>query len=172
MEPASSVTAAAAPPGQRRALRAIAVFEGVKGVAAITASLGLLSLAHHDVRQLAFALIGHFHLDPQAHYPKLLLGYADVLENANLRSVVLLAWGYAVIRIAEGYGLWKDRAWAEWLAALAGGVYVPWEISHLIRHPTAINAAVLAGNVGVVACMVFRLWRRRAEGRALAAVPT
>jgi uncharacterized membrane protein (DUF2068 family) len=147
----------------RRALHTIALFEGVKGIAAIAASVGLLGLAHHDLRQLAFALIGHFHLSPDARYPRLLLTYAELLENENLRSVVLFAWGYAAIRITEAYGLWKDRAWAEWLAALSGAVYVPLELEHLLHHPTPINAAVLSGNVAVVLYMALRLARRRAE---------
>ncbi len=145
-----------------RALHLIALFEGLKGLAAIAASLGLLGLAHRDVRGLAYALIGHFHLNPDAHYPRLLLSYADLLVNTNLRSVVLLAWAYATIRLLEGYGLWKDRAWAEWLAALSGAIYVPVEINHLVHHATFANALVLAGNVAVVAYMVWRLWRRRA----------
>lgn len=37
---------------QRHALRAIALFETVKGIAAIIASLGLLSLANQNVRDL------------------------------------------------------------------------------------------------------------------------
>jgi uncharacterized membrane protein (DUF2068 family) len=149
------------PPAKRTALHAIALFEAVKGFAAIAASLGLLSLAHHDVRAMAYALIGHFHLDPDSHYPRMLLADATLLANANLRQAVLLAWAYAAIRLTEGYGLWKDRAWAEWLAALSGGVYLPLEISHLVQHTTAVNALVLAGNVVVVAYMVLRLWRRR-----------
>lgn len=153
-------------PVKSRALHLIALFEGLKGMAAIAASLGLLGLAHRDVRHMAYALIGHFHLDPDAHYPKLLLSYADLLGNTNLRSVVLLAWAYAAIRLAEAYGLWKDRAWAEWLAALSGGVYVPVEINHLMQHTTLTNATVLAGNVGVVAYMVWRLWRRRSRDNA------
>ncbi len=142
-------------------LHAIALFEGAKGVAAIAASVGLLSLAHHDVRAMAYALIGHFHLDPDAHYPRMLLDDATLLANENLRQAVLLAWLYASIRLLEGYGLWKDRAWAEWLASLSGAVYLPLELSHLVKHTTAINGIVLIGNVLVVAYMVVRLWRRR-----------
>lgn len=147
------------------ALRAIAMFEGIKGITAMIASLGLLSLAHHDVRHLAYALIGHFHLDPQTDYPQQLLHYADLLSNANLRAAILFAWGYAAIRLVEGVGLWTDRAWAEWLAALSGGLYVPLEISHLMRHATAINSAVLIGNGCVVVYLVHRLWRRRTARR-------
>ena len=154
------------PPNQSKALHAIALFEGVKGLAAITASLGLLSLAHHDVRAMAFALIGHFHLDPDAHYPRILLNDATLLANANLRQAVLLAWAYAAIRLTEGYGLWKDRAWAEWLAAASGAVYLPLEVSHMMAHTTAINGMVLTGNIAVVAYMVVRLRRRRSQRTA------
>jgi len=148
-------------PAKSSALHAIALFEAAKGVAAIAASLGLVSLAHHDVRAMAYALIGHFHLSPDAHYPRALLDYATMLRDANLRQVVLLAWAYASIRLTEGFGLWKDRAWAEWLAALSGAVYLPLELSHLVHHPTVVNGVVLVGNVGVVTYMVWRLWQRR-----------
>jgi len=133
----------------------------------VAASVGLLSLAHHDVRALAYALIGHFHLNPDAHYPKLLLDEAALLANSNLLQTVVLAWAYAAIRLLEGYGLWQDRAWAEWLAALSGSVYLPWEINHLMQHTTAINAMVLLGNVAVVLYMVIRLRRRRNQNKAV-----
>lgn len=148
-------------PNANKALLAIALFEGLKGIAAITASIGLLSLAHHDVRAMAYALIGHFHLDPEAHYPRILLNDATWLANVNLRQAVMLAWAYAAIRLLEGYGLWKDRAWAEWLASLSGAVYLPFELRHLVQHTTVINSMVLIGNVGVVAYIAIRLWRRR-----------
>jgi uncharacterized membrane protein (DUF2068 family) len=150
---------------ESKTLHAIACFEALKGLAALAASVGLLSLAHHDVRAMAYALIGHFHLDPDAHYPKMLLDDATLLANSNLRQAVLLAWGYAGIRLLEGYGLWKDRAWAEWLAALSGTVYLPFELNHLLRHTTSINGIVLLGNVAVVAFMVARLRRRRNQNK-------
>ena len=156
-------------PVKKTALHAIAMFEAVKGVAAIAASLGLVSLAHHDVRAMAYALIGHFHLSPDSHYPRALLDYATMLRDANMRQVVLLAWAYASIRLTKGSGLWKDRAWAEWLAALSGAVYLPLELSHLIHHRTVINAIVLVGNVDVVAYMVLQLWQRRRPDATMSA---
>jgi uncharacterized membrane protein (DUF2068 family) len=156
------------PANQNKALHAIALFEGVKGIAAITASFGLLSLAHHDVRAMAYALIGHFHFDPDAHYPRMLLDNAALLASANLRQAVLLAWAYSAIRLTEGYGLWKDRAWAEWLAAVSGAVYLPLELSHLMKQATVINGLVLSGNVAVVAYMVFRLRLRRNQSSPVA----
>ncbi len=146
---------------QTTTLHLIALFEALKGLAAIAASLGLLRLAHHDLQALAHALIGHFHLDPEAHYPRLLLDEAALLANTDLRQVVLLLWAYSAIRLAEAYGLWRDRAWAEWLTAASGALYLPLEISHLLHRSTWINAAVLILNMAVVVYMVARLRRRR-----------
>ena len=153
----------------RRALRGIALFECIKGVAALAALAGILDLMHRDVRHLAVTLIGRFGLNPNAHYPSLLLHYADLLPNANVTLLVILATGYIALRFAEAWGLWYDRAWGEWLGALSGGLYIPFELRHLELRPGWINAAVLTGNVFVVVFLVYRLWlrRRRATESAL-----
>ena len=146
-------------------LRTIALFEGIKGLAAIGASLGLLGLVHQDIRALGYALIGHFHLNPQAQFSHLFLNYAAMLADANLRQLVLLAWAYAALRLVEGYGLWNDRAWAEWLAALSGSLYLPLELRHLYAHTNTINAVVLLSNIAVVAYMAVRLQQRNRSKR-------
>ena len=151
------------PVAMRRSLRAIAIFEAIKGLAAFAAVIGVLDLMHRDVRRLAIAMIGHFGLNPNDHYPSILLHYADLLPDADVRSLVPLALGYILVRLLEAYGLWNDRAWGEWLGALSGGLYIPFEIGHLMHRPSVINAAVLAGNCCVVGYLVFRLWRRRNE---------
>jgi len=155
-------TETARPRHRNTGLRTIAVFEGIKGVAAIGASLGLLGLVHQDIRAIGYALIGHFHLNPQAHFSHLFLNYAAMLADTNLRQLVLLAWAYAALRLIEGYGLWHDRAWAEWLAALSGTLYLPLELKHLYTHVTAINAVVLLSNIAVVIYMALQLKQRRA----------
>ncbi len=150
------------PAAGQGALRAIALFEATKAVAALAAIVGILDLMHRDVQRLAMALIGRFSLDPDAHYPSLLMHYAGLLPHANVPLLVSLALGYILMRLLEAYGLWHDRAWGEWLGALSGGVYVPFELGHLVHKPALVSAAVLAGNVCTVAYLAFRLWQRRA----------
>jgi uncharacterized membrane protein (DUF2068 family) len=146
---------------QRHLLRTIAIFEVMKGLAAMIASIGLLNMTHQNVHHVTTLLINFFHLDSDAHYFKTLFDYTDLLNNDDLQIIVLMAFSYAVIRFIEGYGLWKCRTWAEWLAAVSGAIYLPIEISHLIKHVSIINIAVLATNVAVVAYMIYRLrWRR------------
>ena len=148
-------------PKDRRALHAIALFEALKGFAALAALAGVLDLMHRDVRHLAVELIGRFGLDPHGHYPSLLVHYAELLPDANVHTLILLATGYIFVRLAEAYGLWKDKAWGELLGAISGGLYVPFEIAHLVHRPSAISAVVLAANIFVVGFLVFYLLRRR-----------
>ncbi|HTO57418.1 MAG TPA: DUF2127 domain-containing protein, partial [Pseudomonadales bacterium] len=68
---------------------------------------------------------------------------------------------YSAVRLVEAYGLFRERAWAEWLAALSGGLYVPVEIVELVRKPTWLSLTVLVVNVAVVAVMVWALVARR-----------
>ena len=147
----------------RRTLRIIAALEAIKGIAALAGVVGLLDLMHHDIRHLAIELIGHFHLDPDAHYPSVLLHYADLLPGLDLRSLMFLAAGYIVTRFLESYGLWHDRVWGEWLGALSGVLYLPFELTHLIHRPSAITAAVLGFNLFLDCFLAIRLWRRRAS---------
>jgi uncharacterized membrane protein (DUF2068 family) len=148
-------------PGTGKALHAIAVFEALKGFTALAALLGVLDLMHHDVRHLAIELIGRFGLNPDAHYPSLLLHYADLLPGAHLPSLLLLGACYVALRLVEAYGLWFDKTWGEVLAALSGGLYIPFEIDHWWHRPTAIAALVLASNVLLTGYLVFRLWHQR-----------
>lgn len=148
------------PVATRRTLHAIAAFEAIKGLAAFAAVVGVLDLMHHDVRHLAIELIGRFHLNPEAHYPSVLLHYADLLPGADLHSLFLLASGYIAMRLLESYGLWNNYAWGEWLGALSGGIYLPFEFNHLLHRPSLITGLVLASNIFLVAFLTFQLWRR------------
>ena len=145
----------------RAGLRAVALFEATKGVAALAALLGWLSLMHHDVHRLALELIGHFRLDPHSHYPELLLHYVDALNVTSLRTTLLVGSAYVGLRWIEATGLWLGRAWGEWIGALGGLVYLPFELRHVWLTPTWQGALVVAFNIALVAFLGWRLWRRR-----------
>ena len=81
-------------------------------------------------------MIGHVGLDPGGHYPAIILNDVDKLLGANLRSLLLAASAFMLVRFLEAYGLWNERPWGEWLGALPGALYVPFELRHLIHSPT------------------------------------
>jgi uncharacterized membrane protein (DUF2068 family) len=65
------------------------------------------------------------------------------------------------VRLVEAYGLYRERAWAEVLAALSGGIYIPFELTELVHRPTGLAALLLALNIAIVAFMLHALNARR-----------
>lgn len=147
-------------PTQRSTLQTIAVFEAVKGLAALAGLIGILDLLHRDVRSVVMTLIGRFGLDPEAHYPSLLLHYADLLPNADVHMLVMLGSAYIALRFVEASGLWLGKAWGEYLGALSGGIYIPFELIHLLHEPSVVNAGVVLLNGAIVAYLARALWLR------------
>ncbi|RYF74040.1 MAG: DUF2127 domain-containing protein [Comamonadaceae bacterium] len=144
-----------------RTLQAVATFEALKGVVVVLASSAVLSLAHKDLHALALSLVEHTHLNPAAKYPQIFLSAANDLHNAHLLMLALGAAAYSLLRFVEAYGLYRERVWAEMLAAVSGAIYVPFEVLALWRTPTWLHGALLALNLGVVTIMVGALLRRR-----------
>jgi len=122
---------------------------------------GLLAYAHRDLQDVAEELLLHLHLTPASRIPGIFVALAARLTSINLWLLALGAATYATVRIAEGYGLWYDRAWAEWLGAISGLIYVPFELYALSKGVTLLKLATLALNVLVVAVLVDALLRRR-----------
>jgi uncharacterized membrane protein (DUF2068 family) len=144
-----------------KAIRAIAVFEALKGVVVLLAATGVLSLIHKDVYAIAAVIIQHAHLNPAAKYPQIFLDAASHLQNRTLLLLALGGAAYAVLRLVEAYGLVFERRWAEALAAGSGAVYVPIELVELFRRPTWQGFIFLLLNLAIVAIMVRALLARR-----------
>ncbi len=152
-------------------IRFVAYFEALKGVIVALAGTGLLSLVHKDVLALATRLVEHAHLNPASKYPSIFLQAASHLGDSRLMLLALGAAVYAAVRFAEAYGLYFERAWAEWLAAVSGAIYVPVEVFELVHRPRWMGAVLLLLNVAVVAVMVRALRARRRRRLQLGPAP-
>ena len=137
--------------------RLIAVFETSKGILVLLAGFGLIKLIHQDAAAFADKLIQLLHLDPAAHYPQIFLELANNASSAKLWGLAALAFAYTIVRLFEGYGLWNDLKWAKWLAAVSGGIYVPFEVYEVITKFSWLPIVVLLSNVSVVIYLLFRL---------------
>lgn len=142
-----------------RAVRGVAVFEALKGTLVFIAGFGVLSLMHRDVERLAADVLTHFHLNPARHYPRIFLDAAAQLTDARLWTLAGFAALYGSLRFIEAYGLWRERRWAEWLAAGSGTIYIPFELYELSHATTWLSAIALAVNVLIVALMADALRR-------------
>jgi uncharacterized membrane protein (DUF2068 family) len=51
--------------------------------------------------------------------------------------------------------LWRERAWAEWLALISGAIYLPFEVYEVVRRPDWVRFTILAVNLAVVLFMAY-----------------
>lgn len=149
------------PSAETKAIQAVAFLEALKGAVVLLAATGLLSLIHHDVHAVAARLIEHLHLNPASRYPHIFLDLASGVTDSRLLMLAAGAALYAVVRFIEAYGLFRERAWAEVLAAVSGAIYVPFEVFELAHAPTWHGAALLGINLAVAGIMVRALIERR-----------
>lgn len=142
-------------------LRTVALFEATKGALVLLAGFGVFALFHHDAEHAADHLVRHFHLNPASRYPRIFLHLAGEATPPHLWLLAFGALCYALVRFVEAYGLWRERRWAEWLAIVSGGIYLPieiWELSQGITWPRLLLFSV---NFAIVAYLGRALARHR-----------
>jgi len=140
-------------------VRSVAIFEATKGAVVLLAGFGVLSLLHRDIRVAAAALVGRLHLNPADGFQRSFIEAAARVTNTGLWMIASIGFLYALFRFLEAYGLWSGRRWAEWLAVVSGGLYVPLEIYELIQRHTWVRASALIVNLVVVGAMTVVLVR-------------
>ena len=145
----------------KEGLRAVAIFEVFKGTLALLAAGGLFYFIPRDLHHVVVELVGRLHLNPGKSYPNVFARILEDTSNAQLWLIACFVVVYALVRFAEGYGLWLGRRWAEWLAAASGAIYVPAELYELSRGVSWIKVVALILNLVVVLYMIYVLRRRR-----------
>lgn len=149
-----------------KALRPIAIFEAFKGAIVLIAGFGLLSFLDRDNEVYAERIVRVLNMNPAGHYPQIFITAMARLEDSHLWALAGFAALYSAIRFIEAYGLWFERRWAEWLAALSGAVYVPVEIYELWHRVTWLRLSTLIINLTVVAYMAWLLSENRRQQAA------
>lgn len=150
-----------------RAVRIIAFVEAAKGVVVLLAATGILAFIHADWNDAAARLVRLSHMNPASKYPHIFLDAVSRLQQPRLLWLAAGAAAYSLLRFAEAYGLYRERAWAEWLALVASGLFVPVELIEVVRQPSVLSIAVLVINLTIVAVMAHALWRRSALRRTI-----
>lgn len=147
-------------------LRAVASLEALKGILAIIAGIGLFTLLHKDLGDVAEKIVEALHLNPAHRIAHAFINAADRVSDNRIVTIACIAFGYAVIRFIEAYGLWHARTWAEWFAIISGAAYLPWEILEVVKHPNhLIRWLVLVINIVVVLYMIYVRWDTLKEGK-------
>ena len=146
-----------------KVMRGIAVFEAAKGIVVLSAGLGLISLLRsgNTLNNFIQQWINHMHLKSLTHTPDALIELTKNITNSHLWSISGFISAYALLRFTEAYGLWQERRWAEWLAALSSGIYLPIEIVELSKGINLWRTATFILNCLIILFMVYALYRKK-----------
>ena len=138
-----------------KGIRAVAIFEALKGLVALIAGIILIRLIHDDLQAAAERLVRHMHLNPLRFFPHLFLEGVSRINPARLRAFAIFAFFYSCVRYVEAYGLWRLKAWAEWFAIISGAIYIPFEIIGLFRHATLLKGSIFIFNLIIVLYLIY-----------------
>ncbi len=142
---------------QRQALRAVAGIEFIKGVFVLLMGVCALLLLRQDIWLVAESLLALLHINPDRHFALVFLAFADSVTDARLWAAARIAFAYSTLRFVEAYGLWRARAWAEWVACVSGTLLLPFEVRELLRGGTLLRSAIFLGNLAIVFYMLYLL---------------
>jgi len=142
------------------AIRLIAAFEGLKGALVLAVGFALLGYIHADLESFCEDLVRNLHLNPARGVPRIFIASASRVPDSQMSLLVLGAVLYAIVRFIEAFGLWHQRAWAEWFALISCAVYLPIELYELSRGISALKVILLLVNVLVVGYLWLVLRRQ------------
>lgn len=147
-------------------LRTIALFEAAKGILALAAVCGVLSLRHTDLHAVTDAFLLRHGIDPERHYTRLFIETVARVTNHHAGQLAAVGIAYGLIRLGEGYGLWRGKHWAEWFAVISAGLYLPAELMHFARRPRPFTAGIILLNIVLIYYLGKLLARQRADRKS------
>lgn len=142
-------------------VKVIVTFKMFQGALLLGVGLFLLRLRSHaaDLRVMQF--LARWQLGTETTFLRHWLNVAlHKLSSTNAHHFALLgvaAFGYALVTLTEGLGLWSQKFWAEYLTVGISASFVPLEVWEIAHHPKIGTLLLLASNLAIVAYLVNRL---------------
>ncbi|OLF35856.1 MULTISPECIES: DUF2127 domain-containing protein [unclassified Psychrobacter] len=143
-------------------IKAVAVYEIVKGAGALTGAFALWLWHANLERWLAQASDSW-----QQHFGNLLSTQIESIvqiaqqANKNWPLFLLFIFAYVSLRFIEAYGLWQDKTWAYWFSVIGYGIFIPIEIYYLIVSPFDwFKLGILLLNI-IIVVVVYRNMKRK-----------
>jgi uncharacterized membrane protein (DUF2068 family) len=124
----------------------IAIYKGLQAALFFAVGIGALRLLHKDVGDVFEDLRDSLHFSPESRLVNFLLEKASLIDDPILRRIGAVAFSYAALSLAEGTGLYLEKAWGELLTLVITASFLPWEVFEVIRHVTWMRIALLVIN--------------------------
>ncbi|HKS21386.1 MAG TPA: DUF2127 domain-containing protein [Thermoanaerobaculia bacterium] len=142
-------------------LRLIALFRWSKALVLIGAAFGAMRLLRPGVAQHIAAWAMQLPFAAQHRFVSEAIAKLLHLDTTKIEWIVGGLFAYAALFAVEGYGLWRDRRWGEWLTVVATTSFIPFEVYELFKRATAIRGAMLVTNIAIVIYLVWRIRHKK-----------
>jgi uncharacterized membrane protein (DUF2068 family) len=145
--PRAKNAAGAAGKHHNRWLVLIAVLKFAQASVFILIGLGAHRLLHKDIADEIELFARHLRFNPESKLINFILDRASLVNDPLLRRIGFAAFGYSALCIAEGLGLYMEKAWGEYLTLAITASFLPWEVFEIYRRLTWLHAGLLIINV-------------------------
>jgi uncharacterized membrane protein (DUF2068 family) len=125
----------------------IAFFKFAQALLFFAIGIGARRLIHQDVVDRIFDFAEHLRFNPEPRLVNFILEKASLLNDPLLRRIGLAAFCYSGLAMAEGFGLYFEKAWGEYFTLAITASFLPWEIVEILRRLTWVRAGLLAINI-------------------------
>ena len=72
---------------------------------------------------------------------------ASFIDDPLLKRIGALAFIYSAVCLAEGIGLYLEKAWGEYLTMAITASFLPWEIFEVFHRVTWVRVGLVVVNV-------------------------
>ncbi len=125
----------------------IAAYKGLQALLFVGVGIGAFRLLHQDLDDLLSQVALALRFNPESHFINFLLDKAALVNDPMLRKIGAVAFSYAALSLAEGIGLYLEKAWGELLTLAITASFLPWEIFEIFRRLTWVRVGLLIINV-------------------------
>ncbi|HEY6489658.1 MAG: DUF2127 domain-containing protein [Terracidiphilus sp.] len=141
----------------------IAAYKALQALLFIAVGIGALRLVHKDVGDVFDSIREALHFSPESRVVNFLLEKATMVDDRMLRRIGAVAFCYAALSLAEGTGLYLEKAWGELLTLILTASFLPWEIFEVMHRLTWLRVGLLGINF-LVFLYLFKLVTVRKNG--------
>lgn len=141
----------------------IAAYKLLQALLFAAVGVGALRLLHKDIGDVLTDLATALRFNPESHIVNFLLDKASVLNDPILRRIGVAAFCYSGLSLAEGIGLYLERAWGEILTLIITASFLPWEVFEIIQKLTWIRVGLLVINFLVFLYLLKLVAARKAK---------
>jgi uncharacterized membrane protein (DUF2068 family) len=139
----------------------IAAYKVLQALLFVAVGISALRLLHKDVDDVLSQIALALRFNPESRFINFLLDKAALVNDPLLRRIGAVAFSYAGLSLAEGIGLYLEKAWGELLTLVITASFLPWELFEVCRRLTWVRVGLLIINFLVFLYLIKLVAGRR-----------